>query len=92
MDFGHDIAARVRDAVFGCLVAMQHWGVRCDRGGGLDDRRQDFILNLEPAAAFLGGSFGFGNNGRYLLTDEADNVVEHLCVIRIHPVPLVPRG
>jgi hypothetical protein len=92
MDFGHDIAARVRNAVFGCLVTVQHGGIRCDRGVRIDHRRQDFILNLEPAAAFLGGGFGFGDDRRDLLPDEADDIVEHTGIVRVHPVPLVPRG
>ena len=45
VDFGHDIAARVRDAVFGCLVAVQHGCIGCDRADRIDHRRQDFILN-----------------------------------------------
>ena len=61
MDFRDDIAGRVGDAVFVRLVAVQHGRIRRNRGGGIDHRRQDFVLDLEPAAAFLGGGFGLGD-------------------------------
>jgi hypothetical protein len=90
--FRDDIAACVGDAVCRRLVAVNHRGARRDGGGRIDHRRQDFILNLEPAAAFLGGSFGFGDHRRDLLPDEAGDIVEYFRVVGIHPVPLVPRG
>ena len=71
---------------------MQHGGIRRDGGGGIDHRRQDFVLNFEEAAAFLGGGLGVGDHSGDLLPDKADDIVEHLCVVRVHPVPFVPRG
>ncbi len=90
--FRHDIAARVRDAVCRRLVAVNRRGAGRDGGSRIDHCRQDFILNLEPPAAFFGGSFGFGDHRRDLLPDEADDIVEYFRVVGIHPVPLVPRG
>ena len=74
------------------LVAVDHRRARRDRLLGIDHRRQDFVVDLEPPAAFLGGGLGLGDHGGDLLPDEADDVVEHAGVVRIHPVPLVPRG
>ena len=58
----------------------------------IEHRRQDLVVDLEPAAAFFGGGFAVGDDGRDLLADEAHDVVEHAGVVGIHPVLLVPRG
>ncbi len=63
-----------------------------DRLYRIDHRGQDFIVDLEAAAAFLGGGFGLRDHGRDLLPDESDHRVEHAGVVGIHPVLFVPRG
>ena len=92
MGFRDDIARRVGDAMLWRLVAVKHGRAGRDRLRGIDHRRQDFVFDLQPAAAFLGGGLGLGDDGGDLLPDEADDIVEHAGVVRIHPVPLVPRG
>ena len=74
------------------LVGMDDRRARRDRLLGIEHRRQDLVVDLEPAAAFLGGGFGLGDDGGDLLPDEADDVVEHAGVVGVHPVLLVPRG
>ena len=92
MGFRHDIAACVRDAVCRRLVAVNRRGAGRDGDCRIDHRRQDLVCDVELPAAFLRGGFGFGDHGGDLLPDKADDIVEHTGVVRIHPVPLVPRG
>ena len=92
MGFGDDVASRVGDAVLGGLVTVDGGRARCDRLRGIDHRRQNFVLDLEPAAAFFGGGLGLRDHSGDLLSDEADDIVEHASVVRVHPGFLVPRG
>ena len=65
---------------------------RCDRLRWIDHRRKDVVVDLEAAAAFFGGSLGLRDHGRHLLPDEADDIVEHAGIVRVHPGLLVTRG
>ncbi len=68
---------------------------RCTQGDrlrGVDHRRQDFVFHHELAAAFLSGGLAFSHDGGDLLADEADDIVEHAGVVRVHPVVLMPGG
>ena len=91
MGFRDDVASRVGDAMLRRLVAMDHRCARCDRLRGIDHRRQDVIVDLEPATAFFRRRLGVGNDDGNFLADEADDVVEDTGIVRIHPVLLVPR-
>ena len=92
MGFRHDVAWAVGNAMLNRLVAVQDRRARRDRLCRIKHRRQYFILDLETAAAFFGGSLGLRDHGRDLLPDEANDLVEHARVVRIHPRLLVPCG
>ncbi len=92
MGFRHDVALRIRDAMVRRLVGVEPGRARCDRLRRIDHIRQNVVVDLEAAAAFLRGGLGFRDHGGDLLTDEADDIVQHAGVVRIHPGLLVPRG
>ena len=91
MDFRDDVARRIGDPMGRRLVAVDDRRARCDRLRGIDHRGQDFIIDREPTTAFFGGGLGVGDHGGDLLPDEADDLVEHFGVVRVHPVLLMPR-
>ena len=90
--FRHDVALRVGDPLLRRLVAVNEGRARRDRLRRIDHRRQNIVVDLEAAAAFLGGGLGLRDHGGDLLSDEADDIVEHAGVVRVHPGLFVPRG
>ena len=70
---------------------MNDWRARRHRLLGIDQRRQNLVVDLQPAAGLLGCAFTVRNDGGDLLADEADDIVEDAGVLGIHPVLLVPR-
>ena len=56
------------------------------------DRRQDLVVDLDPAAAFLCGGLAIGHHGRYPLSDVPHYIVQHVGVVRIDEVVVVDGG
>ena len=80
------------------VVAEGHALVVQDRRAGLhggfrvEHRWQELILHLEQAARFLRDALGLGHHGGDPLTDEADDIVEHVSVVGVDQVILMGRG
>ena len=72
-----------RDAGFRALVVVQQRRAGLHRLLRIEHRRQHLVVDLEPAAAFLGGGFAVGDDGGDPLADEAHDVVEHPRVVGI---------
>ena len=54
--------------------------VRVERGLGVGDERQRLVLDLDQAQGVLGDLLGVGGDGRHLVADVADGLVEeHGC-------------
>ena len=92
MRFRHDVALRIGYPLLRRLVAVNHGRALFDRLRRIDHRGQNVVFDLEAAAAFLGGGFGLCDHSGDLLPDEADDIVQHAGIVRVHPVFLVPRG
>ena len=58
---------------------------------GIEDRRQDGIVDHHPPAALLGRGLGLGDDGGGPLADEAHRVVEHPGIGGIVRVEFVAR-
>ncbi len=58
---------------------------------GIEDGRQNLVLDLEFAAAFFRGGLGIGNDGGDALPDEARDVVEHVGIVGIDAIIFVNR-
>ncbi len=80
-----DVVA-IGDALF-----VQDRRARLHGGFGIEHRRQKLVLDLEQAAGFFRGGFGFGDHGGDPLADEADDIVEHVGVVGIDQMILVGR-
>ena len=64
---------------------------RAHRFFGIEDGRQDLVLDFELAAAFLGRGLGIGDDGGDALPDEARDVIEHVRVVGIDAIVFVDR-
>ena len=56
---------------------------------GVENGRQDLVLQVETAATFFGGSFSFGDDGGDALTDEARHVIEHVRIVGVDTIVFV---
>ncbi|MGY4503057.1 hypothetical protein ACVWYH_007014 [Bradyrhizobium sp. GM24.11] len=90
MRFRNEIALRVRNAVRAGPIGMNERSARRHRLFGIDQRRQDLVVDLQPSASLLGSAFTLGDHGCDLLADEAHDVIEDAGVLGVHPVLLVP--
>ena len=57
----------------------------------IEHRRQELVVDLEQAAGLFRGGFGFGDHGGDPLADEADDIVEHVGIVRIDQMILMGR-
>ena len=91
VDVDQDVALRVADE--GVLApVVDHRRAGPHRLLGVEDGRQDLVLDRDLAAPFLGGGLGLGHHGGHPLPDEADDVVEHVGVVGIDAEVLVDGG
>ncbi|MGY4357638.1 hypothetical protein ACVW0J_004131 [Bradyrhizobium sp. i1.7.7] len=91
MGLRREVTLGIGDAVRGGAVRMNDRCTRRHRLLRIDQRRQDFVIDLQPPARLLGGGLALGDDGGDLLADEADDVIEDAGILRIHPVLLMPR-
>ena len=87
--FGQNVPFRVVDTDSMILVvndrrARPHGRFRIEHG------RKQFVIDLERAAAGLGGTFAVGNDRGNALANEANDRVEHGSVVRIAAFVLMP--
>ena len=58
----------------------------------VEDRGQHLVVDLDLAAALLGGAHRVGQHGDHSLADETHDVVEHVGVVGVDQVVGVDRG
>ncbi len=75
-DLGHEIAFWVEHGVVGRLVVHDRRAV-AHRQFRVEHRRQDFVIDLQPAATFFRGALAVGDNGGDALADEAHDTIQH---------------
>ncbi len=83
VDVGIDVA------VLRNPLLVQDRRIRPHRRLRIEHRRQYFVLHVEQPAGRLRRRLGLGDDGRDPLTDESDDVVEHIGVVRIDEMVLV---
>jgi hypothetical protein len=86
VDVDEDVAIRL------AALVVEDWRARLHGHLGVEDGREDLVLDLQEPAGRLGGRDRLRDDRGHPLTDEADDVVEDVRVVRIHVVILVGRG
>ena len=86
-----EIALRIGNAVRAGAIRMNEWRAGRHRLFGIDQRRQNLVVDLQPTAGLLGSAFAVRDHRRDLLADEAHDIVEDAGILGVHPVLLVSR-
>ena len=76
----------------GDTLVVQDRSVRFHGGFRVEHGRQEFVVDLEPAATFFGRGLGFRHDGGDALAHEARDVVEEVGVVGIDEMVLVRGG
>ena len=57
----------------------------------IENRRKNLILNIDRTASFVSGGLGVRHHCRDALSGMADNVVQHVGILRIAPLVVMYR-
>src|SRR5437870_1464402 len=71
-------AKEARAAADHLILVVQDGRVGFHRLFGIEHRRQDLVLDLQRAAASLGGGLALGDDRDDALADESGDIVEHV--------------
>ena len=92
VQFGHQIARRIRDPSRRILVAVDLRRIGGERGLRIEHCGQHVVLDDEGATPLLGCCHRFCYHDRHPLADEAHNGIENVGVVRIVDAAVVAGG